>query len=137
MVILCAFTVGAFGQSNPKIETITYTNTYGQRKTVRAVLVAVHEFYWTLEGSGVNTWLVSHCRTRLTGGEWEMWEKVEERPMPNATNALLQAVTEREDVIYLEATVNGITGLNEQNVRYWWENRRELHWLNRSYIIVP
>jgi hypothetical protein len=146
MVILCTLTTGAFGQSNPKIETITYINLNGQQKTVRAVYVALEERYATLEGSGINTWVVYYGRVKPDGGNWTTWEKINEYPQPNATNTLLEEAIRTMVGEWLgkciESTHPNFTML-EQFIKddsgrdRWWENRREIHWLTRAYMVVP
>jgi hypothetical protein len=146
MVILCVIVTSAFGQSNPKIETITYINLNGQQKTVRAVYMALEERYVTIEGSGINTWMVCYSRAKPDGGNWTTWEKDNEYPLPNATNTLLEEVTRalHSEALgkCIESTHPNFTML-EQYIKddsgrdRWWENRREIHWLLKVYVVVP
>jgi hypothetical protein len=151
-LMICALTSGAFGQSKPEIETITYTNRDGQRKTVKAVYFGLLEDYIVLDGSGENTWLIKYQRSRLdieaaTGtvkkGKWSAWEKAAETPVPYYTNVLMQEKI-RKDFVgkAFETTIDGAI-LLMQHIKdtgggdYWWENKRELHWFSKSYLVIP
>jgi hypothetical protein len=152
-LMICALTSGVFGQSKPELETITYTNMDGQRKTVKAVYFGLFENYFTLDGSGENTWLIKYQRFRpdieeATGmvkkGKWDAWEKVAENLAPYVTNVQMQKYIEGIVGKTVETTMDS-TILLMQHIKsenggrgdYWWENKRELHWLSKCYIAMP
>jgi hypothetical protein len=136
LVISLAGTV--WGQEQ---ETITYSIN-GRTKTVKAVYAGVSETRIYISGQYSDSWMIIDKAYKLVGEDWGDWETVSESPFPWASNTDLEKlVSELVQNTYIENTIDGEKMLfvvirNQNNLRYWWESRKYICFLQRSYYIV-